>query len=49
MLGKQIYRHKLCKKNKTTTRLLVSGRSPECSDCLMVYGAVISLKKHKKN
>ena len=28
------------------TRLLVSGRSPECSDCLlMFYGAVITFKK----
>ena len=28
------------------TRLLVSGQSPECSDCLLrFYGAVITLKK----
>ena len=30
---------------QSITRLLVSGRSPECSDCLLRhYGAVITIK-----
>ena len=32
-----------------TTRLFVSGRSPECSDCLLrFYGAVVTIKKKIK-